>query len=103
MPAGNSNTGRNTPNTPGSKIDAEDSTGTPMSSRTGDAARTTIFIRPHRTHHESTKAPQPIAHNATNTGTTLVPGFAAVAVADAVRGTSPANGSFTCSTITGTL
>ena len=102
MPAGSSNTGRNTPNTPGSKIDGEESTGTPIASGTGDPARAIIRIRRHRMHHEKTKAPQPIIHNATRIGATGIGGFDACGMATDTGGSSATKGSFICSTITGT-
>ena len=57
-------------------IDAEDSAGTPIPKGTGDAAWTATRIRRHRTHHENTKAPQPIAHRlATSTRNNPSPRF----------------------------
>src|SRR5215469_7255924 len=87
MPSGNSNTGRSTPKTPGSIINAEVSVGIPIPKGTGDAVRT---------------APQPIAHTATSIGITEVPDFGACGIAAAPDGISATKGSFTSSTIIGT-
>src|SRR5215469_11673989 len=102
MPFGSSKTGRKTPNTPGSMIDAEESTGTPITKGAGDPARTAARIRRHRSHHENTKAPQPIVHTAIIIGTTSLADRGERDAGIGLGKASATNGSFTCSTMIGT-
>ncbi len=103
MPSGSSNIGRNTPNTPGSMNEGDESTGTPMARGRGVASRNAADIRRHRSHHENTRTPKPIAQSASRIGTRCITDCDGCNVGAGLWETSAPKGAFTCSMRSGTL
>ena len=102
MPSGSRSTGRNTPKTPGSINDAEESTGTRRASSRGDASRITLCMRRHRSHHENAKTANPVAHSAIRIGASSLADCDGCEAGAGPSETSAPKGSFTCSMICGT-
>src|SRR5579862_5275634 len=96
IPCGNSRTGRNIPNTPGSRSTSEDFTGTGSPRSIACALRTSACIRVHRRPHFIPTATNPAAHaSSNNSGIRFV--LAAAVSRVAINGAVPPNGWATCS------